>query len=843
MFNFFKFQNYRSYWKIRNLVLLSKFWIHRLFFQGNLKIKDAQEELSIVTHLTWLASKTILFSILIVVSCESFEKAILKFLPTNTTILLAGMHDLVIRNSSSLENFIMTIASILGVFLGLYFTAISIVASSVFTAVPSNVRELYLKEKIGNTYIRILAILLAISIIIFGCRIFGYYPSTLLTVLMLIFSCVSIFAFVMLGVRAFSFFDPTVLVDIIFADLYADIRLASVSGLRWLDSNFQSHYHKLASKNVNTLANLVEICLKNPHLYKKSVPLLSWRLCYFLKDYQMQKARIPTDSYWFSRIPKYKDTFIVDDTTLTVALQTQTSIQPESITDNYWLEDEIFEILTNMLSIMLNNHNIIISADILDGINKYFEDLGEKLEGKKCCDMFKKIEAVMEPYFLSLSEEKCKGIADVNFALFDRYNMLLLSCAMGFNKFIREFKTSSFMQNIDSILWEDRGAIYRNSMVPMLLERLEFLQKRLEFEQKVEGEFVSPTWYRRQLLSNKIGLIVNEVFESMMSSLQNFYVNSSSALLNKKAVILTTYRAKRGLEVFWKMQTHILHLKKLIENLEKFNIEKELFWPKWDWDVIEKKIDKNNDALIQQEAKCLPALSIINKTENEPDLFGETYHKICEECFASLANNKDEKFSTIFHSLFIGALQAHDRLRISYKDRDARTQILISFQPLADLIEVSGYAKIYSELFSSPKLWETCQECWNNYLNNKEKKDETIEYIITSYQYKKAQFGLFARDIWKTNWQIKLNRKLQEMNLIDSMFREDDYPRKPKERLADKSPFIRTLCRGRYEPFIRASEIFLLIYFVKQLGVKNFSDNHNFIRHLEEEEAKTNVTK
>ncbi|MDD5477717.1 MAG: hypothetical protein PHG87_05950 [Candidatus Omnitrophica bacterium] len=843
MFNLFKFQNYRFYWKVRSLILFLKFKINSLFFKGNLRIKEVKEELSITTQLAWLSSKTILFSIFIVIFLELLEKVILKLLPVDKTIFLAKTHSLITGNPYSLENFLMTIASVLGVFLGLYFTAVSIVASSVFTTVPSDVRELYLREKIGNTYIKILAILLAVSIIMFGYRIFNYYPGILPIVLMLIFSCISIFAFVMLGIRAFSFFDPTILADTIFSDLYANIKLASVNGLKWSDSSLQSHYHKLAAKNINTLNNLVEICLKNPNLYKKSVPLLSWRVCYFLKDYQIQKALIPTDSYWFSRVPKYKDTFLVDGSVLQIALQTQTSIQPEVITDNYWFEDEVFKILTNMLKVMLDSHNIAIAADILDGINKYFEELGEKLEGKKCCGMLKNIETVMEPYFLGLSEDKCKGTGDINFALFDRYNMLLLSCVIGFNKFSREFKLSSFMQSVDSILWEDKGAIYRSSVMSITLERLEFLQKRLEFEQKVEGKFISPVWYRRQLVGIKIGHVINECFESVVDSLQKFYVDSSNILLDKKLIVLTTYRTRRGLEAFSKIQVHLSSIKKLIEGFDKFNIEKELPWPKWDWDTIEKRIDKNNDSLIQQEAKCLPMLSLINKTENEPDLFGETYHRICQECFESLSNNKDEKFSIVFPSLFISALQAHDLLRVSYKDRDARTQILISFQPLSDLIELSGYAKIYSELFSSPNLWQTCQKSWDNYLSNQVKKDETIKYIITSYQYKRAQFGLFARDIWKTNWQMELNNKLRENNLINSRFRGDDYWKGLEGKQIHKSPFIRTLCRGRYEPFITASEIFLLVYFVKQHGINDFVDNRDFIKHLEEEEALHNEDK
>lgn len=842
MLSLFKFQRRRFYWQIRNAILLLKFQINKLFFHSNRKIREAKEEVSITSQITWATSRVFVLSILLVAVVELLEKLLLILFPADKLFFLINAHKLIVESSNSLDNFLVTIASVLGVFLGLYFTATSIVASSAYMAVPSDVRELLLKEKIGNAYIRMLSILLATSVVLLGYRIFHHYPGVLITILMLIFGCVSIFAFIILASRVFSFFDPTILVDAVFNDLYTEIRLASVKGLKWFDINFQSHYHKVASRSISTLNNLVEVCIKTPNLYKKSMPSLSWKICYFLKYYQAQKALIPTDSYWFARIPKYKDIFTVDDSSLMIALQTQTSIQPDLITNNYWLEDEIIDILAKILQAMIKANSISTSAEILDGINKYIEDLGENLEVKKCSEICNKIKTILEDYFLKLSATENKKMDYMNFALFDRYNLLPMSCAIGFYKLNREFKMSLLILRTDQILWKKKRSIYQSDFFPIILGQLEYLQKGLEFEKEVEGDIISPIWYRRQLVSIKFGQFINESIESMLNSFKQFYIDGSNALSDSKSVILTTYRIRRGLEAFSKMRANLASIKEEVKNLEKFNIEKELYWPKWDWDKLIKQIGESHSKLIELQAKCLPSLSMIDKADNEPDLFGETYHNICQGCFTYLANNKADKFCAIFPFLFLGSLQASDRLRIAYKNRDAKTLILLSFQPLSDLIALSGYSKIYSELYATPSLWELTQKLWDNYLNvDHTKKEAVIKYIVTSYQYKKSQFGLFPRDILKTNWKMELNNKLREMGLIKSRFDADDYPLRGKGAINHKSPLIRTFCRGRYEPFITAGEIFLLIYFVKQHKVTDFADNHNFIRHLDEESNAKNA--
>jgi hypothetical protein len=735
----------------------------------------------------------------------------------------------------------MTIASVTGVFLGLYFTAISIVASSVFATVPSDVRELLLKEKVGNVYIRILSVLLAVSVILLGYRAFNHNPGALITLAVLLFGCFSIFGFVVLGLRVFFFFDPTTLVDSIFGDLYNNIALATIKGLKWHDANFQAHYQKLASRNIATLKDVVEFCARAAYLQKRPLSIVLQKTCYFLRYYQKQKHLIPTNSNWFARVPKYKDTFLADVSALTVALQSQTSIQPETIPDFYWLEDEVIDVILSALQSALDNKNLIVCIDVIDSLNNYLEVLGLELEAEQYCKICGRIEGVFEKYFMDLPPKYLGYHDDMAMALFDRYNLSIMFCALGFYKFNREFNTSLLDKRLNSIVWGNRQEIYQKHFPPALLERLEFLQKRLEFEQRVEERIISPDWYRKQLVVMKYGQLLHTSIEQLLSIFDKYYVEGGKKFFDKKHFILAAWRFRKGLEAYAKMQAHFAQIRKVVTDLEKMNIEKELPWPKWDWDNIVKRINDSHDNLTGQLAQCIPSLSLMKASDKYPDLFGESYHIICQECFSDLADNKVEGFKSMFPFLFIGSLQAHERLKTSCRDYPPETLILVAFEPLLDIIELSGYAKIYSELYNSPDLWNTCEKSWAAYLKERgDKKDDVIKAMVSFYEYRASRFQLFSRDIWKTNWKMELERKLREMNLIDDMLDRSSYPGGSRNRNTHQSLFIRALCRGRYAPFITSSEIFILTYLLKQYQGKDidFKDRHDFIDNLNEETNK-----
>ena len=847
MFSLFKYQRNIWFWKLRHYLNSSIFHINKIFFQLKEQRKQAQEGVSIIKELIKMTASFFFISFFIVVLLEAIENTLLNFISISGPLFIRNflsylmiLHNRVIISVTSLEVLLSIVASISGIFLGLYFTAISVVASSVFARVPGNVRDLLLKEKVGNKYIKTLAIVTSVSIILLGYRAFGGYPGVFSSLFVIVLGCLGIFCFVVLGLRAFFFFDPTQLSNALFYELNNNIRLSTVNGFRWADANFQAHYQKLAAKNVSTLSDLVRICLKRTDLGKASLPTVLQKIVFSMRDYERQRSYIPSDSRWYTRVPRYKDWFLTDSSTLEIAVQTQTAIPPEMVPNPYWLENELTEILSSAVEEVLQKNNLEAVYTTLNVLNMYLETLGSNLELKKGKEIMNKICIPIEKYFEDEPLDTHQGHREIEFALFDVYGLTVLSLALGFYKLIRSLSVQSISEKIDSINWKKEKSLYEADLPPFLLQRLEFVQKRLRFEWTVERKLVSPNWYTKQLIIVRYVKLFQEATSELLSSLEQLFVSKSGALLSKKSFILAAHHSQRGVEMCNKMIAHVPSLKALVKELEKMAVNKDLFWPEWDWDQIKDRVNRSHDRLVENLAKCIPMLSSAEHRENFPDLFGQTYNTVCQDCYESMISKNSGKLKNLFPLLFLGSLAAHEKLRKKLKDWQPETVLTISVEPLLDIMELSGYGKIYSDLFDVPALWNVCTRTWDTYFESHDRSSNGLKSLIELYKYRKNLFQISPRDILRTKWQIDFNNKLREMSLIDHMFS----PRYAYEKanIKHKSPLIRALCRGRSASDISAAEVFIILYLLERPEAKGieFEDMWGLAKSIRREENSNN---
>ena len=143
-------------------------------------------------------------------------------------------------DASTYVSLLTTLASIAGTFLGLYFTAISLVLSTSYADAPDDVRKLLMREKTGNLYTEATAMLLATSLLLLGMHSCGIPVSVWASYFLLfVLGAITTLGFVFLGETAFRFFDSTALVGLLDTDLKAAILGATPKGFAWRDSAFQ----------------------------------------------------------------------------------------------------------------------------------------------------------------------------------------------------------------------------------------------------------------------------------------------------------------------------------------------------------------------------------------------------------------------------------------------------------------------------------------------------------------------------------------------------------------------------------------------------------------------------
>jgi hypothetical protein len=102
-------------------------------------------------------------------------------------------------DSSTYVSLASTVAQIAGIFLGLYFTAVGVVVSAVYSRVPGDVRALLVQEKTGNFYMRIVALLCAVAFLMLVIHTLGFPIGILNLSLLTVLGMIAIFSFIELA--------------------------------------------------------------------------------------------------------------------------------------------------------------------------------------------------------------------------------------------------------------------------------------------------------------------------------------------------------------------------------------------------------------------------------------------------------------------------------------------------------------------------------------------------------------------------------------------------------------------------------------------------------------------
>lgn len=815
-----RLQNREWFWKVRA-------WFNKVIFEvkcflfGARKI-DYGHKVYVFGEIIRVSFKSVIFTILIISLTELFEKKfILQYLYSFKLLIpyitpFITFKNLIAEHPDDIVRLLSVITSISGLLLGLYFTAVSIVASS-FAKLPDNVRSLLVKERVGSSYIFLLAVLTALCISVICSILLGFFPGAILITLIIIASIIGIFSFVPLGRRTFHFFNPSIFVDEIFYDLFRNIKFSTAKGFQFLDINFQGHYQKDASRNLRALSELVNTCLAQAHLNKSALSGVLQKTLSFLQSYQLHKAQIPTNSRWYALELQHKTWLLSDSAFITVALESQTGLQPEEKPNKYWLEDNVIDMLNASLSKCAKEENYVVVYDVISYLEKYLEKLGNDMEldkGKEIVDHL--LEVVLSiTSTLNFGEEFQKQNS-IRLGIFEAFLLAYMAYPLGFFKKFIDLKQEDFIQKFESIDWGDKKHIYKGKFCPKMLEHLEKIQNGIEFEKKIEAKQISPQWYIRQLLCMHEVNLYSQSIDVIVSTLEQLTIISEK-LLDEKKFVLSAFSSQRGLELSNKTKAHFRNIEVFIQGLSsKVVKEKELSFDEISWKEIRKKIQENFDKLVLVKAKCLLSLSLVERDSNQPDLFGQTYETVCQEAYNSLELNNDGKFKELFHFLFLGALRAYEVLRKELAGRDVEVTISFISEPLIDLLELSGYAKVYSELYDVKQFWEECVLSWDRYfesLKTDEERKRMVELLVQTVEFRSTQFKLLPRDIIRTNWEMRLNNVLREKGFMADIMEMDGRRTPPSSH---KSKIIQILAKGHFTHLITTKEIFIITYLLKR---------------------------
>jgi hypothetical protein len=137
---------------------------------------------------------------------------------------------------------------------------------------------------------------------------------------------------------------------------------------------------------------------------------------------------------------------------------------------------------------------------------------------------------------------------------------------------------------------------------------------------------------------------------------------------------------------------------------------------------------------------------------------------------------------------------------------------------------LSGYAKLFSELEGND-FYAVVVKTWEAYLESVKDPIAVLKFVTTVLDFRVRDFVTAARDIERTNWQLRFERLLRRRGL-----RVDDWEHDRRPRVTHASKLIREFTRGP-SGFEHASDVFIVVFVMFRLAGEKVEFPHT-AQHL-----------
>ncbi len=798
----------RSFWKLRHKIRWLNFERQKASHTTKNKLSNIKDSASVI----WRISLSTLPS----VAAALVVTMILCILELNIeSVKRLPMMDYVANwmtfDREVYIQMLVAIPSVIGIFIGLYFTAVNSVLSDVHKIVPDKLRNLVLKHTVKNGYINSVAFLIAFSLFLLGLSAVGKQPIYLAVLILIVMTCVAVFAFIDLFINVFRLSDPTTFFNPLYYDLRKWIKLATSNGGEWRDPSFQGYYRNQAHERITTMLAIAKVSSENEELRTESFPQILRKLLTTVGTYYDDKRLIPSDSNWYSKKREHKQWYLTDSTDVDMATQTGTTLSPSEVPDNTWFEDSILNVFHDALFYDLesNDYESLYrkSLDLTD----FYKSMGEHWlidDGKKWIAKLSDevITSISSAKFASDTQElNSIGVADI-------VASLPISLELGFMASINKLDVPSLRNELKRTKWIKPKSPYKFLLPLDTIKTLEKIHDGAVFEKSSGTLHKTQGWYVSELALNSLDWFIYRQWNSSMEIFESWYGDAGKQLSSSKKYNQSAAIYSRAVEQAWKLYNHLDRIQEVVEQLRE-DVKLDFDCPEWNWEKEQERVSAFRDQAIEGMADLIPEMIKQEQTASLeiPDFFGGAVHFVGESCYDALVEGDVERFEALFPKYFVGILGVFDRVRPQIKGWTMELTWLA--EPLIDLINLSGYAYIYAEYHNKLEIWNVSKSVWDNYLGMKSELPR-VQLFSALIRHHKSQFATTPRENLRSRWTIRLASTINNIPVKDA---GDGFH--SRRKLDHTSEFINNIAPfDRRMPFMttHALEVFVAKYFVER---------------------------
>lgn len=746
----------RTYWLLRDVMAKAVFWIEARIFGFRHLVKSETLNYQSLSHILSMTQKLLFFAIGFAVLLQYIDPYLYPYYRNWA---------LSIPDDSDYVTFLATVSGIGGVFIGLYYAAISTVSSAIYASVPNNVRDLLAQERVGNVYLRFLSFLTLLGLILIALRLINQ-PSIILAIpVVTVFAGVGIISFVKLGQRVFYLLDPTKLSNYIFEQLQHWIGMVKAGGFRWTDKSFQMHAHRQSSSIIGTLETLADITAEQTHLNGMPFISLSQNLLQFLRYYEYTKRLIPTQSAWYEQRYQHRDWYSTDGSQVAMAHHTGTTLNPIEIKNTEWVEDRFILILKKCMEVNLKHDRYTEVLSLFGHLEAYLKQLGLEGQSVRAFKLLSDLELIiMNNLTANVDGEPVKEEVLEKIAIAERFSTLPIAVALGYRVAVEKFQRQDIENRVSSVRWNSDINIYRHDFPSYCLPRLEWLKPRMNFEQDVEGQEISPHWYLTELLCQVEAEQFVENVNALVSKGASFYNSCISNALSKKHPWITATIISREWEYWHKVTDQFAIWPDKWQMLSGSRRIEGLPWVEIDINKSKLESDNRQKELFRLMSQHNVFLALLTRPSGYPDFAGQFLHTSGEVTFNALLKNDIDMLKSVFRPYLYGCLLRFDNLRPKSRSLDWRAQqdFKIAAAAILDVMDISGYARLLADYHSNEALWNEITTVWTEYLSEK-REHSPVQLLAGAVILTDSAFEIPHRGILRTTWQLKIKQELHNV--------------------------------------------------------------------------------
>lgn len=411
--------------------------------------------------------------------------------------------------------------------LALFFATTSVVASTGYAEVTSDIRELIAQDRLNRRYLRLLAHTGGTALFALLVAVVGGPAPPLVASYIAILAAIGILAFLPLGFRTFALFDPSLLAGTPIASFLRALHNTTSDGRHWKHQATQERSNFIAERSLFLLDELFTLAISSTRPRHRTAHKIGEQALRLSAYYSYHKLTIPLNSRWYTRKAEFKKWDNSHGTLSDIYLHTGTMPPPDLVPNFDFAETRLATIANRCLQHLLDYNELDLAYMLLMTTNKTATYQAGHFAPTASMGL---ISTMRETLLHRLLNTAVTDEPFQHLQLIDNFCVTALAPILELSRSLTSQPLETQLSLADVILKQDARQIYNIRCPKKVIEAHENLSQQIDFELRSEGSVSLPLWFIRKNITLAYASELQEAANIAMAVLESEFATPANTL-------------------------------------------------------------------------------------------------------------------------------------------------------------------------------------------------------------------------------------------------------------------------------------------------------------------------